>query len=361
MKKLKILLLEAFYSGSHKTWAEQLKSHSQHDIDIVSLPGRHWKWRMHGAAVTFAEKIKHILQKYDILLTTDMTDVATLRGLVRIDIPVIAYFHENQLAYPWSLTDTDVSKGWDRRYVWINYTTALAADHLWFNSRYNMDSFLNQLPAFFHAFPDFNKVDVADISAYANVLSLGIDLISKRENSERNDIPIILWNHRWEYDKGPELFFNSLMKIKYEGLKFKLIVLGTSGNKNPKIFAEAKEKLNDEIIQWGSVSSREEYKSLLQSADILPVTAIQDFFGISVVEAISAGCTPVLPHALAYPEHISPDDFPKLYYNSEKEFLTKLKALFFATTLPDLSSQVEKYAWKKMIKKYDHAFTSISN
>ncbi len=356
---MKILLLEAFYSGSHKSWAEQLQSHSEHEIEIVSLPGRHWKWRMHGAAVTFAEKIKDVIHKYDILLTTDMTDVATLRGLVRIDIPVVVYFHENQLAYPWSTTDTDVDKGWDRRYVWINYTTALAADHLWFNSKYNMDSFLGQLPSFFHAFPDYNKIDVEAISAYSDVLPLGIDLIPSSGLRSEVDVPIIVWNHRWEYDKGPELFFNTLIKIKREGLKFKLIVLGTAGRKCPKIFAQSKEELKDEIIHWGTVDAREKYISLIQSADILPVTAIQDFFGISVVEAISAGCTPLMPLALAYPEHISPDDYPQLYYKSENEFLLKLKALIFETNLPDLSSHVQKYSWNKMIKKYDTAFTIL--
>ena len=29
--------------------------------------------------------------------------------------------------------------------------------------------------------------------------------------------PVILWNHRWEYDKNPEFFFNTLSKLKKNG------------------------------------------------------------------------------------------------------------------------------------------------
>ena len=28
--------------------------------------------------------------------------------------------------------------------------------------------------------------------------------------------PLILWNHRWEYDKNPEPFFQSLFRLKDE-------------------------------------------------------------------------------------------------------------------------------------------------
>ena len=51
-KKLKILLIEPFYSGSHKSWADNYAQNSVHSISIISLKGIYWKWRMHGGAIS---------------------------------------------------------------------------------------------------------------------------------------------------------------------------------------------------------------------------------------------------------------------------------------------------------------------
>ena len=32
-------------------------------------------------------------------------------------------------------------------------------------------------------------------------------------NKQKNDCAVILWNHRWEYDKNPELFFTTLFDL----------------------------------------------------------------------------------------------------------------------------------------------------
>jgi glycosyltransferase involved in cell wall biosynthesis len=37
----------------------------------------------------------------------------------------------------------------------------------------------------------------------------------------------IVWNHRWEWDKGPDQLFNALYNLKDAGLDFRLSVLGT--------------------------------------------------------------------------------------------------------------------------------------
>jgi len=47
---MKILLVEPFFVGSHASWAKGYQQFSQHDVEILSLPGRHWKWRMYGGA-----------------------------------------------------------------------------------------------------------------------------------------------------------------------------------------------------------------------------------------------------------------------------------------------------------------------
>ena len=151
MTYLRIVLVEPFYSGSHKQWAEGLKQHSHHQIDIISMPGRHWKWRMHGAAVTLAQEFLSLDYKPDLILATSMLDLTTFLSLTRSkshDIPVLLYMHENQITYPWSPQDRDVKHKRDNHYGFINYTSTLAADKVFFNSKYHLNSFLDALPGF---------------------------------------------------------------------------------------------------------------------------------------------------------------------------------------------------------------------
>lgn len=177
---MNILLLEPFYSGSHQQWAEGLQKHSKHNVQILSLPGRHWKWRMHGGAVSLAKKFNELEESPDLILATSMLDLTTLLSLTRkrsANIPVAIYFHENQLTYPWSPQDRDVKKKRNNHYSFINYASALAADKVFFNSKYHMDSFLGALPKFLKQFPDKRERDnIEVIKEKSEVLHLGLDL-----------------------------------------------------------------------------------------------------------------------------------------------------------------------------------------
>ena len=72
---MKILYIEPFYTGSHKQWIDSYKLYSKYDIDILSLPGRFWKWRMHGGAITLAKKFIENNKKYDIIIASDMLNL----------------------------------------------------------------------------------------------------------------------------------------------------------------------------------------------------------------------------------------------------------------------------------------------
>ncbi|MCH6560361.1 DUF3524 domain-containing protein, partial [candidate division KSB1 bacterium] len=45
---MNILILEPYFTGSHKAWAQGYQKQSKHRVEILSLPGNFWKWRMHG-------------------------------------------------------------------------------------------------------------------------------------------------------------------------------------------------------------------------------------------------------------------------------------------------------------------------
>lgn len=361
---MKILLIEPFYGGSHKHWADNFKKYSQHEVEILALPDKFWKWRMHGAAVTLAEEFLNRKNYPDLIITTDMLDLCVFQALTKSktsNIPFVLYFHENQLTYPWSPTDEDISKERNHHYGFINYTSALAANKILFNSQYHLESFTNALTPFLKKFPDHQNLEnVAKIKSKSKVLYPGVDIAKlhqlKPEKIEPANRAVILWNHRWEYDKNPARFFEILFELQKRGVEFKLIVLGEKNKKYPPIFDKAKEQLKDFIIHWGYVESFEQYAHLLWQADILLVTSNQDFFGISIVEAMACDVFPLLPNRLAYPEHL-PKAYAKTFLYEEKENLAnRLQRLIFDVKIirkQNIHQWVMQYDWETIIKEYD--------
>ena len=387
---MQILLISPFNSGSHQQWAEGYQQHSQHEVQLLTLPGKFWKWRMAGGAVELANQFLKSDFQPDLILATDMLDLPTFLSLTReksAGIPTAIYFHENQITYPWSPTDEDVPLKRDHHYGFMNYTSALAADKVFFNSEFHKQSFLTTLPSFLRKFPDFKGLENVDrIATKSEVLYLGMDLkrlsmvarfgtvpplpsepeqvVGRLEVvlSQERTPPALLWNHRWEYDKNPETFFKTLFKLAEEKINFQLIVLGESYKNSPPIFAKAKEKLKDKILHWGYAETFDEYKKWLHRADILPVTSNQDFFGGSVVEAIYCGCHPILPNRLAFPEHIPQKFQSEMLYDTEEEFYKKLKSAI--RKFPQFSvvnDFVARYDWSTFAPIYDESLSNIIN
>ena len=192
---------------------------------------------------------------------------------------------------------------------------------------------------------------------------MNLKLLEQFKASKTHNEAIILWNHRWEYDKNPNLYFESLLRLKEEKIPFKLIVLGESYKNSPPVFAKIETSLQEQIIHFGFAPSFQQYAELLWQADILPVTSNQDFFGGSVVEAIYCDCYPILPDRLAYPEHIPTENRVPHFYNTEEEFYQKLKGvvLNISQVQSDGSNKnfVARYDWSNLAPLYDQAFELI--
>ena len=355
---MRILMIEPYFTGSHKQWVEGFAKYSTHQIELLTMSGHYWKWRMHGGAVTLARKFNEETLQADLLLVSDMLDLTTFKALTKTRLPVAVYFHENQLCYPWSETDEDVIKERDNHYSFINYSTALAADTVYFNSAFHYNIFFEELENFLKGFPDHNELDsIENIKTKSKVLHLGMDL--KRFDQfkeEPKGLPLVLWNHRWEYDKNPEDFFSLLLKLADEGIDFNLCVLGQSFSQQPEVFDQAKNRLGDRVVQFGHAQTFEEYARWLWRSDFLPVTSNQDFFGGSVIEAIYTNCYPFVPNRLVYPEHI-PEEFREMVmWQDEAELETKLRQALIDIQLirnVNFSDLAAKYDWEHMIKTYD--------
>ncbi len=369
MKSLRIVFFESFFGGSHRAFAEGFQAHSKHSIDLITLPARFWKWRMRGAALELLQRIK-TSGAYDLIWTGSLIDLAVLKALWPGTCPpAILYFHENQILYP-------LAPGEERdfHYGFTNITSALAADRVVFNSWYHNDSFFSELPAFIGRLPDSRPSWAADtIRAKSLVLHPGIELhspLSSEPGSCRpadegpapadTAAPVILWNHRWEHDKNPELFFRTLFRLKDQGARFKLIVAGENFSRAPAIFQEARRRLSDEIISWGFLEQRSGYMEALQAADIVVSTSNQENFGLSMVEAMSCGCLPAAPRRLSYPEIIPPELHPVCLFERDEDLPRVLSRVLHSVRSPAGQEQARRlrqgmyrFSWDTLIEAYD--------
>ena len=369
---MRILIVEPFFTGSHAAWAEEYARNSRHRVDILHLGGHYWKWRMHGGAVTLARRFLQTDEMPDLILATDMLDLTTFLALTRrrtAAVPAAVYFHENQMGYPWSPRDPDVAHGRDQHYGFINYSAALAADRIFFNSGYHRRSFLEHLPRFLNQFPDHQGLEnVATVRAKSAVLPLGVDLRRFDRKDDRyqgkasfEGAPVIVWNHRWSHDKNPEEFFRALFVMNDRGLDFRVAVLG-QGSQESAIFEAARRKLQDKVVQYGYVEAFSQYARWLWRADIAPVTSRQDFFGVSLVQALYCGCYPLLPRRLTYPELVPCGSYPEVFYDSFEELVEKLAQAMEG--IDEVRRQsfrrcIAAYDWQRLGPVYDATFEAM--
>lgn len=377
---MKVAVVSPYHGGSHQAWAEGLRRRSAHEVTFFTLPARFWKWRMHGGAVTLAQRFVQSGGRSDLLLATDMLDLTTFLALSRQHTgrtAAVLYMHENQLTYPLPQKGTTGpmrrQKGErDLHYAFINYASMLAADCVLFNSHYHRRSFFNALPNFLKHFPEHNELQTMEVvSAKSHVLPAGVDA-ARLQGSEatvgtppdrRGRPPLIIWNQRWEYDKNPAAFFRALYVIAEEGIPFRLALCGEHFRRRPVEFEKAQERLSEQIIHVG-YAEREYYRSLLWEAEVTVSTAIHEFFGISVLEAITCHTFPVLPRRLSYPELIPEAFHQRCLYKDEDGLVRRLRWALSrreeaAAAAAVLAPEVAAFAWREVAPRYDALFQKI--
>jgi len=355
---LRVLALEPYYGGSHRAFLDGYRAYSRHRVEQLTMPARKWKWRMRGAAVHMVREVAARRGGFDVLFVSDYLDLAALIGIGPrwlADVPRVAYFHENQLTYPVPREEER-----DYQFGFTNVTTCLAADRVLFNSRYHMESFLDAAGALLKRMPDYVPHRGPErIGERARVVPVGVDLASidsRRPGLRRTGPLCVLWNHRWEYDKGPDEFFSVMFELADEGHPFRLAVTGQSFRAVPPVFERARARLSDRIVRFGYVESREEYIDVLLGCDVVVSTARQEFFGISVVEAAYAGCVPLLPDRLSYPELVPERFHSQCLYADDGELKARLARWMEhpeeARSLV-LTDEMRRFGWERVAPALD--------
>lgn len=365
-----ILILDAFHRGSHAAWSKGLAaSLPLHGwkVELKTLPGRHWKWRMHGAALTFAtQAIKEGWSRPDVILATDMLDITRLRGSLPKNwrsVPIAAYFHENQIGFP--VNDPDFQNE-QVGYGFANVQSAWAADAVWFNSQHHLEEMLNGIPELFRRLPESAPSELQEqIRGRAQVIYPGLDLPAispDRIQRPCNERPIIVWNHRWEYDKNPSFFCEVLQILHSRGIPFEVDLLGVGDRKGTSPLSQLMESDWCTIINEQPAQNAEAYWDRLQQGDVLVHSPLQEYFGFSAVEALHAGVLPVLPNQHAYPEYAqgfesaqTPEQAAKLIESIRKAPQSAVEAWRYQA-----HQAVQRFQWDEQVKVYSEALTAVS-
>ena len=215
------------------------------------------------------------------------------------------------LSYPvQAVKDRDFQFGYNQ------VTTCLCADTVLFNSEYNRDSFITNIPKFLSLQPDHRpdhrqivtKIrDISHICYFPLKLPARPASVCRRDRGDAGEEPRplhIVWPHRHDHDKDPATFCRVVTRLHEAGHSFTLSVLGEEYAEVPPEMRAMQQLLGaaGKISAWGHLSAAAGYHATLAAADVVVSTARHETYGVAMLEAAWLGCYPLAPRALVYPE-----------------------------------------------------------
>lgn len=359
---MRILLLSAYDTDSHRAWCQGLITHcSDFQWTYLSLPGRHFSWRIRGNPLSWAfGETRSILENdYDLILATSMVDLATLKGIVPklASTPSVLYMHENQFAYPKS---TQQFKSVEPQMV--NLYSALAADQVIFNSQYNLKSMLDGATELLKKMPDLAPISAIEALAHrSSVLPVPIHPPKHQSTPfNKGETLKVIWNHRWEYDKGPDVLARLVSLAHQQNSNLSFTVAGNRFRSIPASFQSLMDNKPPCLKHIGTFAQRRDYETELANHHVVLSTAHHEFQGLAMLEGVAHGCTPLAPNALAYPEWIPNDCLYPTYSDCDTQAKTILTKLIEwqrsgLSSRPDTS----QYYWSNLAPIYTQTLLKI--
>jgi len=214
-------------------------------------------------------------------------------------------------------------------------------------SKKKMDSFTESDKIRFLAVSNYIKNTFEEFSKKScEILYPPVNLNEFKNNKDKKGIITIC---RYSTEKNIEFIINVLEKIKVEPK----IIFGSLEPKKTDYFNKLKKLADNQKIELVVNKPRNELKKYLENSKIY-FHAGHETFGISVVEAISAGCIPIVPDSSANKETVP---FPELRYRYLDEFQARQRisdALEgrFDSLKNDLFESIQKFDEKTFQDKF---------
>lgn len=329
-----VLLVEPWFAGSHRSWAEGLQRASRHSIELLTRLPSGWKTTFEDSARELAGRAG---PKPDLVVLSSMMDAAEFIARAGYeDVARLLYLHENQLTY--DRRRPDLARGA------VNWSSVQAADRIAFNSQFHLEDFFAALPTLGIA-----EQDLIEARARSRALPVGIDP-PPAPPSRHDGPPVVLWNHRWEADKDPQPFVDALLANADVDIR---LILAGDGDRAGHFATPLHERFGERVLHSGFAPA-DRYHELLGRADLVVSTARQEFFGVAVAEAMAAGAVPLVPDRLAYPELLGPDLAPCLYApGTLTERLAKMLAGEWQPYRSAAIAAGRRFDWTNVAPRYD--------
>lgn len=301
---------------------------------------------------------------FDLLLASSMTNLPALLGAGRHiigDMPVVLYMHENQLTYPLAPDESE-----DLTYPMINHSSMAVADRVVFNSEFHRRAWFDAVPELMIRMPDHRELGLIEaIERRSSVLPVGVDLARLEPvDLEPAARPRILWNQRWHHDKAPDEFAAAVIDLADLGYVFDLALAGERTDPEPEALRRVRDRLGDRIVHDG-FAAEDDYVELLRSSDIVVSTAQQEFFGIALTEAVSAGAFPIVPDRLVYPERIPEIHHAACLYADPQALVDRLRwaierSVIAQGVVSELRPVMAEFDWPVVAPRYDELFDDVA-
>ena len=354
-----VVLLEPWFEGSHAQWCTGWQQASRHNISVLMGPRGGWRKSLRSGAVFFANELQKSYPTADVIVASTPIDLAGVIGCSSTSLrnkPFILYMHESQFGYPHGLKGppADHLLATDFNAIKASTRTLVASD-------YHRELLNKALPEFADRLFLGNAAE-AMAGFNINTLPIGVDLIGPRP-SDASGPHRLLWNHRWAADKEPEKFVNVITELALNNYDFEVIAIGPVERSGSAQFLKLKKILGPKLVISGE-QSRNSYVNCLHTADIVVSTSKHEFFGVSVVEAISAGARPLLPNRLSYPELV-PDHLRDFFlysddiYDSLARLITTTRSELHAHR-DALIQHVESFNWTSLVHDYDDLIDNVA-
>ncbi|XP_077791945.1 tRNA-queuosine alpha-mannosyltransferase isoform X5 [Podarcis muralis] len=325
-RRMSVLLIEAFYGGSHRQLVDLLQEEIE-DCVLFTLPAKKWHWRARTAALYFMQAVPASMD-YRFMPEHKLAHIEKMHG-TQGDGDACLPFQEKNGGINISASDLSPRHSEPQSGLHSLGPEGLPNQLLTLEDLDKPTSLKSTTPC--------QEEDSQHATYNLCSVSGSLDHLEKPLH--------IVWPHRWEHDKDPESFFQVLLKMKEMGLSFHVSVLGETFTDVPDIFSKAKKALGSSVLHWGYLPSKDEYFQALCMADVVISTAKHEFFGVAMIEAVHCGCYPLCPKALVYPEI-----FPAEYlYSTPEQLFKRLQNL---CKRPDI---VRKHLYKGKMSQFSWA------